>query len=349
MNLDTFIRQLPKMELHVHLHGTLSAQTLVDLAAKNKVALPHYDTPDDLYRYADLQEFLQAVSLVGDVLKDGDDLHRITYEAMADSARNGAKRIEMHFSPFIHMKSGMSYATVLDAVSAGAKDAQKDFGCQYGLVSAINRELGAKYADDVLDLVLEHRTDDVLGIGLDFYEIGNPPELFEHVFQRAARAGLKCCAHAGEDGPSDYVKNSLDHLQCDRIDHGYHVIDDPHLCQHCIDQEVIFAVCPSTTTYTTKWRDLSSPDHAIKQMADLGLKLTINTDDPPMFNTDLANEYRLLVENMGFGPKQLKQLALNSIDGAWIDESEKRQLRSEWSREIDGMIADLEARTDPNE
>ena len=187
-------------------------------------------------------------------------------------------------------------------------------------------------------MVVEQRRPEVIGIGLDFNEVGFPPEQFVEAFEYAATKGLHRTSHAGEVGPAANVRNSIDVLGCERVDHGYHVVDDAELIARCAESQIAFTACPTTTTYTSVWRDLAAPDHAIRLMADAGLKLTINSDDPPMFSIDLADEYVTLHDVMGFSLDEIGQFALNGIDAAWIDESTKQQWRREWSEEIETML-----------
>ncbi len=157
-------------------------------------------------------------------------------------------------------------------------------------------------------------------------------------FRRARNRGLRVTAHAGENGPSEHVGSSLDVLACDRIDHGYHVIDDPALVAACLERGVFFTVCPTTTTYTTTFRDLASPAHAIHRMFDAGLNLVINTDDPALFRTNLNREYLLVAQHMGCTPQQLADVALNGLRASWLDDTTKRAWISEWGAEINRLL-----------
>jgi adenosine deaminase len=200
--------------------------------------------------------------------------------------------------------------------------------------------LGPDVSLQFLDLVFSDRRDEVIGLGLDYNEVGNPPALYAEVYRRARNAGLRVTAHAGENGPSGHVGDSLDLLRCDRIDHGYHVVDDPALVAACRDHGVFFTVCPTTTTFTTSFRDLASPDHAIHRMVNAGLNIVINTDDPALFRTDLNNEYLLVAQHMGFTPQQLGEAALNGLRASWVDDTTKRTWIAEWSAEIDRLYLD---------
>jgi adenosine deaminase len=222
------------------------------------------------------------------------------------------------------------------------RDAETDKKVRSRLIPAHSRELGVERGFAFLDMVLGHRPDEVIGIGLDYLEAPFPPAPFAPVWEKARKAGLHVTAHAAESGPASNVRDSLDYLKVERIDHGYHIVDDPALVAHCRDLGTYFTCCPSTSTVTTPYRDLSAADHPIRRMVDAGLNVTINSDDPPMFETDLANEFVRVAREMKLTPAQLKACSLNAVRASWLDESEKRALLSEFTREIDLAMAMLE-------
>ncbi len=332
-----FLRAIPKTELHLHLEGAVSPATFAALAAKHEVTLPPFDTPGELYRYDSLVDFLEMYSLVSNSIRDRDDFRRVTYECLARCSASGARYVELFFSPESHFDVGVEYSAMLDGIIQGQHDADTDHGVVSRIVPAINRELGPQRAVSFVEMVAADRRDEVIGVGLDFNEVGHPPEEFVEAFKLAEAQGLHRTSHAGEVGPAANVANSINVLGCERVDHGYHVVDDPALLAACVESQIPFTACPTTTTYTTQWRDLAAPDHAIRLMADAGLNLTINSDDPPMFGVDLADEYVTLHETMGFEVDEIVAFALNGIDAAWVDESVRRQWRSEWTAEIRGM------------
>jgi adenosine deaminase len=330
---------MPKTELHLHLEGAVDAGTFADLASRHGIDLPAHDEPGDLYRYESLVDFLVIYTLVSHSIRDRADFQRVTYECLQRCADSGARYVELFFSPESHLEVGVEYATMLDGVLQGMDDARTDSGLESNLIPAINRELGPHRAVEFVEMVIEDRRPRVIGIGLDFNEAGHPPEDYVDAFRLAAEAGLHRTSHEGEVGPAANVENSMDLLDCERIDHGYHVIDDAELLARCVDNQIPFTACPTTTTFTTVFRDLEASDHAIRVMVDAGLKITINSDDPPMMGTDLAHEYKVLHHKMGFTLDDLKSFALNGIDAAWIDDTTKREWREQWSAEIDDLLS----------
>lgn len=341
MDIETFARRIPKIELHLHLEGAVRPGTFVELAGKNQVDLPPHADIAELYRYDNLPDFLKIYDLVSRSIRDADDFHRITYEMLESCADSGARYVEFFFSPHAHQAYGVAYPTMLAGILNAMDDIETDRGLTSRLIPAHSRELGLERGLDFLDLVLQHRTDKVIGIGLDYNEAPFPPAPFQPLFESAANAGLHRTAHAGESGPAENVRDSLAILGVERIDHGYHVVDDAELVAACREQGVFFTCCPSTTEATTVWRDLAAPDHAIRRMIDLGLNVTLNSDDPPMFGTDLANEFVLAATKMRLGPDVLKNCALNAIRASWLDDSVKTAWLAEWAAEIDGLIAEL--------
>ncbi|MEM9033183.1 MAG: adenosine deaminase [Actinomycetota bacterium] len=338
MDTAALLRALPKAELHLHLEGAVDAATFAELASKHDVELPPHDEPAGLYDYADLTEFLVVYSLVCASVRDRDDFRRVTYECLERCAASGARYVEMFFSPEAHLEHGVAYPTMLDGILAGFDDAGNDLGVTARLIPAINRELGPARAVEFVELVAAHRTDRIVGIGLDFNEVGFPPEDYGDAFALAAKEGLHRTSHAGEVGPAANVRNGIEVLDCERVDHGYHVVDDPALVAELAERRTPFTVCPTTTTYTTVFRDLADPEHAIRRMFDAGLLLVVNSDDPAMFNIDLAAEYSTLHQLQGFSVEELAGLALNGLDAAWLDETTKAAWRSEWAAEIDALL-----------
>jgi adenosine deaminase len=344
ITMTEFLAKLPKMELHIHLEGAILPGTAWELAARNGVALPPCERVEDLYAYDNLKDFLDIYTAVSRSVVSADDYRRITYEMLESCAANGARYVEFFFSPQVQLPHGVRFDTMLSGIVAGMDEALADFSIDSRIIPGVNRELGPAAGEELLDMILAHREERLIGIGLDFLEAPFPPEPYAALFARARKAGLKVTAHAGESGPAAHIAGSIDALGVRRIDHGYHVVTDPDLMQRCKDLDILFTVCPSTAAVTSPWHDLASPDHAIRQMADAGLKLMINSDDPPMFGTDLGGEYRKAADLLRFTPAEFRRAALDSIDGSWLDDGEKAEMKAAWSIEIDGLIAALAPR-----
>jgi adenosine deaminase len=325
---------LPKSELHLHLEGSVAASTLAELARKHRLDLG-FTKLERIYTFNDLASFLRMYGIICDAVRDADDFERMTYEALKRVADAGGRYAELFFSPHAHAHA--PYSTMLDGIISGMHAAAIDFDLFSQLIPAHNRELGPEAGLAFVDMVVGDRRDEIAGIGLDYME--NDPRPFARMYDYARSEGLHLTAHAGEIGPAEFVRDSLDVLGCERIDHGYHVIDDPELVAACRRAGTFFTCCPTTTLYTTDWRDPGAPDHAIRQMLEAGLNLTINTDDPGLMQTTLVEEYAMVAERMGASFAQLKTLSLNGIRASWLDEGTKREMLAAWSVEIDEMIA----------
>ncbi|MFK8025127.1 MAG: adenosine deaminase [Ilumatobacter sp.] len=343
LSIHQALRLLPKAELHLHLGGAVAADTFVELAALNGVSLPAFDTPADLYDYDDLGAFLEVYTLVSASVISRSDFQRVTYECLERCARSGARHVELFFSPESHLPHGVSYGTMLGGVTSGLRDAELDFGLTASLIPAINRELGGKRAVEFVEMIQQSRTDDVVGVGLDFNEVGFPADGFVAAFDLAGSFGLRRTSHAGEVGPAKNIRDGIELLGCDRIDHGYNIVTDGDLMSSCARDGIPFTVCPTTTTFTSDFRDLADPDHAIRRMFDRGLTMTVNSDDPPMFGVELVDEYVTMHDVMGFGFDDLVELAMNGIDVAWVDDATKRDWRRVWTADLESIRHRLRA------
>ncbi len=325
---DELLRALPKAELHLHLEGSVGASTVIELARKHRIDLGDGD-PSSLFAFDDLSSFLKMYAHVCDAVRDADDFFRITHEALVRVAESGGRYVEMFFSPAAHR--GIAYPVMLDGIIAGMRAAAVDHGVESLLIPAHNRETGPDAGLAFVEMVLAEKRAAVAGIGLDYLE--NDPRPFAPMYERA---------HAGETGPAAHVRDSLDALGCERIDHGYHVVDDPALVERCRTAGTFFTCCRTTTTHTTIWRDLDAPDHAIPRMLAAGLAITINTDDPGLMQTTLLDEYRIVAERFGATPAQLKELCLNGVRASWMPAPVKEALVASWTAQIDGLLAESE-------
>jgi adenosine deaminase len=343
MDLQNFIHRLPKAELHLHLEGAVAAPTVVELAGRHGIALPDFGDESDIYQFADLAAFLKVYDIICESIRTPDDFRRVTYEALGRCAGSNARYAEFFFSPFAHRACGIGYGGMLDGIIAGMRDAERDMKIESRLIPAINRERGPAEAEEFLDVVLADRRDEVIGIGLDYLETGFPPAPYAAVYARARAAGLNATAHAGESGPAENITDSIDLLGCSRIDHGYHIVDDPALVARCRQSGIGFTACPSTTAYTTIFRDLDSPGHPIRRMAEAGLTVVINTDDPGLFRTTLDQDYAIVGRRMGVAPEKLAEIALNGIRASWLDEGTKTTWLAEWGAEIDALLTEVRA------
>jgi len=341
MDMHQFLKAIPKVSLHLHLMGSIQAQTVVDLAAKHGVPLPDHDSPEDLYVYPDIYKFLHMYDNSALAIQDREDFARIAYETLAEAAANNVRYREMSFNPTTHMAAGPSYATCVDGLIDGINAARTDFGIECRLLAAVNRMETPELAMTMVDTLLENPRDEVIGIGMDYAEGPFPPERFWKAYRTAKKAGLRLTAHASEDAPPRNIETCLDLLHCERVDHGYHVIESEEIMRRCRDEGVVFTCTPVSTAWVYFGDDLSN--HPIRQMKDYGIKLMIDCDDPPMFKTNPTKDYIVCADHMGFTIEDFRQCMLNGIDGTWLDEPTKRTMRRQWTVEYDQLAAQVVA------
>ncbi len=243
----------------------------------------------------------------------------------------------MFFNPTTHMAAGASYETCVDGLIDGIHQAKAEFGIDAALIAAVNRMASPDLAVEMVQTMIDHPRDEVIGIGMDYAEAEFPPERFWKAYRMAGAAGLHRTAHASEDAHPRNIVTCLDLLGCERIDHGYHVIDDDAIFARCRDEGVLFTCTPVSTAWVYFGPDFTT--HPIRRMVEGGLTITVDCDDPPMFQTDPTRDYLVMAEHMGFGPADFKEFVLNGVDGTWLDAPTRARMRREWSAEIDALIA----------
>jgi adenosine deaminase len=341
MDLATFFRRIPKVELHCHLEGSVRAGTVIDLARKNGIPLEGLTNAENLYRdYSNIFDFLETYSLAGTALRAREDFRRVMYETLEDASNSGIRYREMSWSPMAHLADGVSYEEAVDGLVEGIRDGAADFGVECRLIAAIDRSQPPEKTSEMVDIVLRHPCEEVIGLGMDYAEKGNPPEKHWKAYRAAARGGLHLTGHAGYKG-GDYahprnIETCLDLLGFERIDHGYAVLEDDALVTRCANEGVVFTTC-----FVSSSMDYSMDIHPIGEMARRGLKITLNSDDPAALRIDPCDEYLQAAQHIGFAAEDVEEFVLNAIDGSWLSDTTKRAWRREWCREIEGLIAEL--------
>ena len=339
--METFLTRIPKVSLHLHLMGSVQARTVVALAAKHGVPLPPFAEPEDLYDYPDIYKFLHMYDNSALAVIEREDFARICYETLAEAAAHNVRYREMFFNPTTHVAAGVPYTTAVDGLIDGIRDARADFGIECRLIAAVNRMETPELAVAMVDMITEHRRDEVIGIGMDYAEAEFPPERFWKAYRQAAAAGFHLTAHSSEDAPPRNIETCLDLLGCERIDHGYHVVESEAIMARCADEGVVFTCTPVSTAWVYFGDDLDN--HPIKTMAAKGIKLMLDCDDPPMFKTDPSRDFVLAHRHMGFGVADFRTFLMNGIDGCWVDESTKATWRRELGAEFDMLAAQVTA------
>jgi adenosine deaminase len=350
MDLDTFLKRIPKAELHCHLEGSVKASTFVDLANRNSVPIPDHRDPQDLYECRSFPDFLTVYKKVCHSMRSRDDFRRVTYESLEEAHASGVRYREMFWSPTDHLKVGVRYEVALDGIIEGIHDAETDLGIVCRLIADINREESPETGVEMVDLVVKHRRGEVIGIGLDYNEEGNPPEKFWKAFRMAEQAGLHRTAHVAEmGGHPRNVETCLDLLGCERLDHGYRVLEDDRIAQRCANEGVIFTVVPTAHRFALMDEEglIHWERHPIREMAARGMRIVINSDDPAMMKITPAGAYAHAVRYFGFGPEDVKRCVVNGIEGAWLGEATRRLWRMQWTAEIEALAAKVDAQPGP--
>ncbi len=314
---------VPKAELHLHLEGALESELLVELARRNGVPLPTYDPAvlDARYRFGDLQDFLDLYFDNLAVMRTAEDFHDLAALYLRRAAAAGVVRAESFFNPMVHVRAGVPLAAVMEGYGAAFADARRD-GLSCDLVLDFTRDLGADAADEMLTAVEPYR-DLIIGIGLDSTEVGYPPSLFREVFARAAADGLRRTCHAGEEGDPDYVRQALDDLGVDRIDHGLRAMEDPYLVRRLADEQVPVNVCPLSNVALRAVDTMA--EHPVFAMLEAGIKVTVSSDDPAYFGGHIDANFSAL-EAVGATRDQLATVVANGFDAAWLSDERRTWL-----------------------
>jgi adenosine deaminase len=327
---------LPKVELHCHVEGAIRPSTVVELAAKNGVALPT-DDPTDLYRYDSLDSFLDIFWLVQSLLADPDDWERAAYESLVDAVPHGLRYREMFFTPARHLAAGQELGDIVAGLTRGVMRAEAETGVRAALICDIDRAFGPAAALELVEMAVDLRRDAlaerVIGIGMDSTEKGVDLRTFADAYRLAGRAGFHRTAHAGEDAGPQNIAVALGALRAERIDHGLAILDDPELAQRVAGWRVPLTVCPNSNVVIAN-RYPTLAEHPFRRMRQAGLLATLNTDDPAMTDLDLGREYRSVAEAQGMSWDEMVAVSLDGVEASWLDGGEKRTLRAAFEREI---------------
>lgn len=334
MNITEFARRMPKAELHVHLEGSILPRTLLRLAQHNHIKLPAEDEKGlaELYRFRSFEQFLDTYMLITRTLRTPDDYRLIAYEYGSECARQNIRYAEVTFTIETNAKlSGLPWRDILEGLNAGREEAHKDFGVWWQWVFDIVRNQ-PETQGEVLEISLAARDMGVVALGLGGDEAGYPPELFADTFMRAEKEGLHRVPHAGEIAGPQSVWSAIKLLHAERIGHGVRSIEDPALVDQLRLESISLDVCPTSNICLKVYPDYGH--HPLRKLWDAGLFMTIGSDDPPMFGTDLNGEYQKLVSEFNFTQPELERISLNAIQASFLSQGEKANLIEEFEGEF---------------
>ena len=325
---DAFIAAVPKAELHLHIEGSLEPEMMFALAKRNGVALPYASVEEvsAAYQFNNLQEFLDLYYLGMQALVEEQDFYDLTLAYLERVHADNVRHVEIFFDPQGHTERGVAFDTVITGILRALDEGQERLGISYKLIMCFLRHLSEEEAFATLEEAMPW-LDRIEGVGLDSSEVGHPPEKFARVFAKCRELGLKLVAHAGEEGPPDYVWQALDTLGIDRIDHGNRALEDSGLVERIAKDGTTLTVCPLSNLKLCVIDEIG--ESPVKVMLERGLKATVNSDDPSYFGGYINDNYRAIADALDLTIEDLAQLAANSFTGSFQSEDERASLLAE--------------------
>jgi adenine deaminase len=331
--LLALLRAMPKAELHIHIEGSLEPELIVQLAKRNRVALP-YPSVEALrtaYAFTDLQSFLDIYYAGAGVLLHEQDFYDMAWAYLERAATDNVLRAEIFFDPQTHTSRGVAFDTVINGLHRAIVDARSRLGLSADLILCFLRHLSEEDAFATLEEALPYR-DRFIGLGLDSGERGNPPEKFARVFTRGRELGFRIVAHAGEEGPPAYIHAALDVLKAERIDHGVRCVEDPALVDRLVRQQIPLTVCPLSNEKLRVFPRLA--DHNLGELLDRGLVATINSDDPAYFGGYINQNFTATFDALRLTSDHAYRLARNSFDASFASPEAKEG----WIEKLDACF-----------
>ncbi|WP_180171589.1 adenosine deaminase [Acinetobacter sp. YH12023] len=326
------IRALPKAELHVHIEGTFEPELMFAIAQRNNIAIPYQSVEElkEAYNFHNLQSFLDIYYAGANVLIHEQDFYDLAWAYLEKCAEDHVVHTEMFFDPQTHTDRGVAFETVLNGLQRACDDAKMKLGISSHLIMCFLRHLSEDAAFSTLEQALPYK-DQIIGVGLDSSEVGHPPSKFERVFAKAREAGFLIVAHAGEEGPAEYVWEALDLLKVNRVDHGVRSEEDPVLMQRLIAEKMPLTVCPLSNLKLCVVNDMAN--HNIRRLLQQGVHVTVNSDDPSYFGGYMNDNFIAITEALDLSNAELKQLAINSFEASFISDAEKQT----WIKKIEAL------------
>ena len=322
-----FIQALPKIELHLHIEGTLEPGLLFELAQRNSVSIPFKSETEvrEAYEFTDLQSFLDIYYQGANVLIHEQDFFDLTWAYLLHCQQDNVIHTEIFFDPQTHTERGIEFDTIINGIHRALVQAEVELQITSRLILCFLRHLDEAAAFRTLEQALPHR-DKIVAVGLDSSEKGNPPEKFQRVFERALAEGFLTVAHAGEEGPASYISDSLSLLKVSRIDHGVRCVEDPALVEQLIADRVPLTVCPLSNIKLRVFDTMAQ--HNIVELLRKGLRVTINSDDPAYFGGYMTDNFLAVAEAHSMSPREISQFTVNAIEASFTSKHEKQRLEA---------------------
>lgn len=322
--LRQFIHSMPKAELHVHIEGTLEPEMAFEIAHRNRLALP-FKSPEQLrkaYDFNNLQSFLDLYYESSRVLKYHRDFYDLTTAYLRKANSESVRHTEIFFDPQSHTQRGVPLETIIGGIHMASLDAEKELGISAKIIMCFLRDLSTESAMETLSQALAFK-EWIIGVGLDSSELGNPPDKFSEVFSKAREEGFLTVAHAGEEGPAEYIWQALETLRASRIDHGVRCTEDPSLVIKLREERVPLTVCPISNVKLGVFDSIKK--HNVRQLLELGLCVTLNSDDPAYFGAYIYENYLAVTEALNLDKDDLYQIAKNSFDASFLTPKERQR------------------------
>ena len=333
MDIKEFIKGLPKAELHLHIEGTLEPELMFEIAERNGIKLP-YSSVDEIrsaYNFNNLQDFLDIYYSGMNVLINEIDFYDLTTAYLEKVHSQSVRHVEIFFDPQAHTSRGIEFETVINGIDNALAAGEKKYGITYNIIMCFLRHLDQDDAFRTLEMALPYK-DRIIGVGLDSSEKGHPPSKFKDVFIKAREEGFLAVAHAGEEGPSEYIREALELLEVKRIDHGNAILNDESLTAYVAEKQIALTVCPLSNLKLKVVEHMDS--HPVPEMLNKGLVVTINSDDPSYFGGYINENFEALQEAFGFEIEIISELAKNSFNSAFIENESK----AEFCKEVDEYV-----------
>ena len=318
----------PKAELHLHIEGTLEPELMFALSQRNNIPIPYASVEEvrKVYDFTNLQSFLDIYYQGCNVLVKEQDFYDLTFAYLDRVSKQGVRHTEIFFDPQTHTERGIPFETVITGITRALDDGPKQFGITSKLILCFLRHLSAEAAMATLQEALPFKHL-ITAVGLDSSEVGNPPKKFQSVFDKALEEGFLTVAHAGEEGPPEYIWQALDLLHASRIDHGVRSFEDGKLLERLVREQVPLTVCPLSNVKLKVYPSME--EHNLKKLLELGLCVTVNSDDPAYFGGYIEENYEAVRQTLGLTSQDLYQLAKNSFRASFLDERKKQELITE--------------------
>ncbi len=326
--MNAFIQGLPKVELHLHIEGSLEPELLFELAQRNNIDIP-YESPQALrkaYEFEDLQSFLDIYYQGANALRTEQDFYDLTWAYLERCKADNVIHTEIFFDPQTHTDRGIEFETVINGIHRAMQDGNEQLGITSQIIACFLRHLSEESAIETLQSIIKHQ-DKIIGVGLDSSELGHPPEKFKRAFQQAKAAGLLTVAHAGEEGPAQNIIDSVEMLSVSRVDHGVRCVEDASLVDALIESKMPLTVCPLSNIKLCVFDQMEQ--HNIVDLLRKGAAVTINSDDPAYFGGYMTDNFKAVSDAHPMTKSELAQFTVNAINASFIDEVLKAKYRTQ--------------------